>query len=203
MKAHYLIIGILLVFFTSGCIQPEANGSYGDSGITPTHAIGTITELPPDNAPSTRDTFFFRFSSVDNPANYTSFCPPSYIPAGYSPYGLYINTVWNETEPDEHRTTVCEILRYGLNITPSTWWTWSSNITLLEVSWSEYGFNPYEKNAILDEEPEKVEVGKYEGLLYETEDFRLVTWTAGNATYWVYGSLDRNELLQVAASIVC
>jgi len=195
MKVHYLITGIFIVLLTAGCIQPGSHDSY--------EPADTITEFPPDNAPSRRDIFFYTFSRGDNPANYTSFCPPSYVPADYSPYDLNIYTVWNETEPGDHRTTVCERLRYVLNITLHA--SWTPDMTLLEVSWSEYGFDPYEneKNDILDEEPEKVDVGRYDGLLYGTEDPRLIVWTAGNATYRVYGSLDRGELLRVARSITC
>ena len=39
-------------------------------------------------------------------------------------------------------------------------------------------------------------------MIYETGSDRLIAWTAaGNATYHVRGSLDREELIRVARSI--
>ncbi|MFA5397122.1 MAG: hypothetical protein WC346_14025 [Methanogenium sp.] len=121
----------------------------------------------------------------DNPANYTSFCPPLYVPTDYSPYSLFIYTVWNETEPDDHRTTVCEILAYGLNITPHA--SWTPEMTFLEVSWSQYGYNPYEKNELLSLAPKPVNINDSTGWIYEIEPNRLIVWTAGDATYQIYG----------------
>lgn len=197
MKVYWLIIGLLLVIFTAGCVQPIDNFNNLTSN-TP-----LLTENPSDNVPSLRDTFFYFFSSEDNPADYTSFYPPSYIPPGYSPYDLNIYTVWNESEPDDHRTTICERLRYGLNITPHA--SWTPDMILLEISWTEYGFDPYEteKNEIINEEPKMVDIKGYNGQLYDNGKFRLLVWTAKNATYRIYGSLESEELLKVGHSIEC
>jgi len=110
-----------------------------------------------------------------------------------------IFTVWNETEPYDHRTTIGETVRYALNSTPYA--SWTPGMTFLEVSWSEHGYNPYEKSEIFGEDPTLVAINGCTGWTYETEQNRLIVWTAGNATYWVHGSLDREELLRVARSI--
>ncbi|MDD3406560.1 MAG: DUF4367 domain-containing protein [Methanomicrobium sp.] len=197
MKVFWLIAGVVLFLFVAGCVQPM------DDYNNPTLNTSSLTENPSGNVPSFRDTFFYFFSGEDNPADYTSFCPPSYIPPGYTPYDLNIYTVWNETEPNDHRTTVCERLRYGLNITPHA--SWTPDMTLLEISWSEYGFDPYEndRNEIIIEEPKIIAVGDYNGQLYDNGNFRLIVWIADNATYSVYGSLDSEDLLKVGSSIDC
>lgn len=76
-------------------------------------------------------------------------------------------------------------------------------MTLLDVTWSKYGYNPYAKDQIVNSEPKPVDINGYAGLIYETESDRLIAWTAGNATYQVRGSLDRDELIRVAQSIAC
>jgi len=76
-------------------------------------------------------------------------------------------------------------------------------MTLLEISWSNCGYNSYAKDQIVNTEPKSVDINGYAGLIYETESERLIAWTAGNATYQVWGSLDREELIRVARSIVC
>ena len=232
MKAHYIVTGFLfLAILTAGCIHgvtdshvpTEDRPPYAIATPTPTddekwmtitdafsEAISpypkdtptdTVIEspFPPDNAPDLRHTSCFRFDGWENPANYTRFCPPSYVPEGYTPYDLLIFGVWNETELNY--TVVCETLRYAFN---STSWC-NTDLTLFEVSWSGYGYNPYarKQNLILREEPKSVVINGYTGWIYELEPDRLITWTAGNTTYQVYGSLDREELLRVARSIVC
>lgn len=80
--------------------------------------------------------------------------------------------------------------------------TSTTDMTLLGISWSKYGYNPYVKDQIIHNEPEPVDINGYTGLIYETESDRLIAWTAAeNATYHVRGSLDREELIRVARSI--
>lgn len=193
MKPHYIIILLPFLLLTAGCIEPV---TIDPAEVTPS----PITELPPNNAPSLRDSFFFRFDGWEDPAEYTSFSPPSYIPKGYTLYDLQIFTVLNETEPHDHRTTIGETLRYARNDTMQNAST--TDMTLLEISWSRYGYNPYAKDRIVHSEPEPVNINGYTGLIYETESERLIAWTAAeNATYHVRGSLDREELIRVARSI--
>ncbi|WP_292366973.1 MULTISPECIES: DUF4367 domain-containing protein [unclassified Methanoculleus] len=175
----------------------RARGHRSRRGYAVTH-----NRTPPDNAPSLRDLFSFRFYyGWENPAEYTSFPPPSYTPEGYILYDLQITTVWNETEPHDRRTTIGETLRYARNDTMQNAST--TDMTLLDVTWSKYGYNPYAKDQIVNSEPKPVDINGYAGLIYETESDRLIAWTAGNATYQVRGSLDRDELIRVAQSIAC
>lgn len=195
MKIRNLAIGLFFVLLTAGCIEPVATDP---AEVT----SSPITELPPDNAPSLRDLFFFRFYyGWEDPAEYTSFPPPSYIPEGYILYDLQITTVWNETEPHDRRTTVGETLRYARNDTMQNAST--TDMTLLEITWSKYGYNPYAKDQIVNREPKPVDIRGYTGWIYETEEEYLIAWTAGDATYYVRGSLDRDELIRVARSIAC
>jgi hypothetical protein len=158
-----------------------------------------ITELPPDNAPSLRDSAFIRIEEWEDPAEYTGFPPPSYIPGEYTLYGLLIATVWNESYG--HYTTVGETLRYARNDTIQNA-SWTTDMTLLDVTWSKYGCNPHAKDQIVRNEPEAVDIRGYPGRIYKTESERLIAWTAAeNATYHVRGSLDREELIRVARSI--
>jgi len=194
VKPHYIIILLPFLLLTAGCTESVTTDL---AEVTPS----PITELPPDNAPSLRDLFFFRFYyGWEDPAEYTSFPPPSYIPEGYILYDLQITTVWNETEPHDRRTTIGETLRYARNDTMQNAST--TDMTLLGISWSKYGYNPYAKDRIIHNEPEPVDINGYTGLIYETESDRLIAWTAAeNATYHVRGSLDREELIRVARSI--
>jgi hypothetical protein len=202
MKAHYLIIVLLLVFLSAGCIHPGVNDSYVPTEVTPlSHPADTVTGRP-DNVRDLRHTSRFRFDGGENPANYTRFCPPSYVPEGYILYDLLLFGVLNETGPGHNYAVVGEKLRYALNSTREDA-SWTTDITFLEVSWSEHGYNPYEKNEILSEDPKSVDINGITGWIYEIEQTRLIVWTAGNATYQVYGSPDREESLRVARSIVC
>ncbi|GAB7016162.1 DUF4367 domain-containing protein [Methanogenium cariaci] len=201
MKAHYLITGLLLVLLSAGCIHPGVNDSYVPTEVTPLyHPTDTVTGHP-DNVRDLRHTSRFRFDGWENPANYTRFCPPSYVPEGYVLYDLLLFGVLNETAGLNY-TVVGEKLRYALNSTIDNA-SWTTDITFLEVSWSEHGSDPYEKDEILGEDPKPVDINGSTGWIYEIEQNRLIVWTAGNATYQVYGSLDREELLRVARSIVC
>jgi hypothetical protein len=60
-------------------------------------------------------------------------------------------------------------------------------MTFLEVSWSQYGYNPYEKNELLSLAPKPVNINDSTGWIYEIEPNRLIVWTAGDATYQIYG----------------
>lgn len=204
MEVYYLIPGLLLVILTAGCIHPALNDSYVPTEVTSLYPADTVTGDPenPDNVQDLRHTAFFRFDGWENPANYTTFCPPSYVPREYILFDLLVYSVLNETESNCNYTTVGETLRYALDSTRENA-SWTTDITFLEVSWSEYGYNPYEKNEILSEDPKPVDINGSTGWVYEIEQNRLIVWTAGNATYQVYGSLDREELLRVARSIVC
>jgi hypothetical protein len=185
-----VILSFLLL--TAGCIEPMTTDP---AEVTPS----PITELPPDNAPSLRDSAFIRIEAWEDPAEYTSFSPPSYIPKEYTLYGLLISTAWNESYG--HYTTIGETLRYARNDTMQNA-SWTTDMTLLGISWSKYGYNPYAKDRIIHNEPEPVDINGYTGLIYETESDRLIAWTAAeNATYHVRGSLDREELIRVARSI--
>lgn len=180
------------ILLTAGCTEPAATDP---AEVTPS----PITELPPDNAPSLRDSAFIRIEEWEDPAEYTSFSPPSYIPGEYTLYGLLIATVWNET--CGHYTTIGETLRYARNDTIQNA-SWTTDMTLLDVTWSKYGCNPHAKDQIVRNEPEAVDIRGYPGRIYKTESERLIAWTeAGNATYYVRGSLDREELIRVAQSI--
>jgi len=192
MKPHYIMVILSFLLLTAGCIEPMTTDP---AEVTPS----PITELPPDNAPSLRESFFFRFYyGWEDPAEYTSFPPPSYIPEGYILYDLQMAAVWNESYG--HYTTIGETLRYARNDTMQNAST--IDMTLLGISWSKYGYNPYAKDRIVHSEPEPVDINRYTGLIYETESDRLIAWTAaGNATYHVRGSLDREELIRVARSI--
>ncbi|WP_292521665.1 DUF4367 domain-containing protein [Methanoculleus sp.] len=122
------------------------------------------------------------------------------MPEGYTLYDLQIATVWNETYG--HYTTVGETLRYVRNDTIQNAST--TDMTLLGISWSKYGYNPHTRDQIVTREPKPVDIRGYPGRIYETESDRLIAWAvAGNATYYVRGSLDRDELIRVARSIVC
>lgn len=192
MNIRHIVIGLFLVLLTAGCIEPAATDP---AEVTPS----PITELPPDNAPSLRDSAFIRIEAWEDPAEYTSFSPPSYIPKEYTLYGLLISTAWNESYG--HYTTIGETLRYARNDTMQNA-SWTTDMTLLAISWSKYGYNPYAKDRIIHNEPEPVDINGYTGLIYETESDRLIAWTAAeNATYHVRGSLDREELIRVARSI--
>ena len=169
-------------------------------GLQPSPTIDATTELPPDNAPSLRDSAFIRIEEWEDPAEYTGFSPPSYIPGEYTLYGLLIATVWNETYG--RHTTSGESLWYAHDDTIQNA-SWTTDMTLLEISWSNCGYNSYAKDQIVNTEPKSVDINGYAGLIYETESERLIAWTAGNATYQVWGSLDREELIRVARSIVC
>ncbi|WP_214021210.1 DUF4367 domain-containing protein [Methanoculleus sp.] len=197
MKPHYIIILLPFLLLTAGCIEPVATDP---AGVTPSPAIDAITKLPPDNAPSLRDSAFIRIEEWEDPAEYTSFSPPSYIPEEYTLYGLLIATVWNETYG--HYTTSGETLWYARNDTMQSAST--TDMTLLEITWSRYGYSPYAKDQIVNRGPKPVDINGYGGRIYETEEERLIVWTATeNATYQVRGSLDRDELIRVARSIVC
>ncbi|MDN7013722.1 DUF4367 domain-containing protein [Methanoculleus sp. FWC-SCC3] len=194
MKPHHVMVILSFILLTAGCIEPVATDP---AGVTPT--MDAITELPPDNAPSLRDSAFIRIEEWEDPAEYTSFPPPSYIPKEYTLYGLLISTVWNETYG--HYTTIGETLRYARNDTIQNA-SWTTDMTLLDVTWSKYGYNIHAKDQIVHNEPEPVDINGYTGLIYETESERLIVWTAaGNATYHVRGSLDREELIRVTQSI--
>lgn len=192
MNIRHIAIGLFLVLLTAGCIEPAATDP---AEVTPS----PITELPPDNAPSLRESFFFRFYyGWEDPAEYTSFPPPSYIPEGYILYDLQMAAVWNESYG--HYMTIGETLRYARNDTMQNAST--TDMALLGISWSKYGYDPYAKDRIVHSEPESVDINGYTGLIYEIESDRLIAWTAaGNATYHVRGSLDREELIRVARSI--
>ncbi|MCK9277667.1 MAG: DUF4367 domain-containing protein [Methanoculleus sp.] len=166
-------------------------------GLQPSPTIDATTELPPDNAPSLRDSAFIRIEEWEDPAEYTSFSPPSYIPEECTLYGLLIATAWNETYG--HYTTISETLRYARNDTMQNAST--TDMTLLEISWSNCGHNPYAKDQIVNREPKPVDINGYPGRIYETEEERLIVWTAENAMYQVRGSLDRDELIRVVRSI--
>ncbi|HOD86315.1 MAG TPA: DUF4367 domain-containing protein [Methanoculleus sp.] len=192
MKPHYIMVILSFLLLTAGCIEPMTTDP---AEVTPS----PITELPPDNAPSLRDSAFIRIEAWEDPAEYTSFSPPSYIPKEYTLYGLLISTAWNESYG--HYTTIGETLRYARNDTMQNA-SWTTDMTLLAISWSKYGYNPYAKDRIIHNEPEPVDINGYTGLIYETESDRLIAWTAAeNATYHVRGSLDREELIRVARSI--
>ncbi|MCT8337703.1 DUF4367 domain-containing protein [Methanoculleus sp. Afa-1] len=192
MKPHYIMVILSFILLTAGCTEPAATDP---AEVTPS----PITELPPDNAPSLRDSAFIRIEEWEDPAEYTSFSPPSYIPGEYTLYGLLIATVWNET--CGHYTTIGETLRYARNDTIQNA-SWTTDMTLLDVTWSKYGCNPHAKDQIVRNEPEAVDIRGYPGRIYKTESERLIAWTAaGNATYYVRGSLDREELIRVAQSI--
>jgi len=194
VKPHHVMVILSFILLTAGCIEPVATDP---AGVTPT--MDAITELPPDNAPSLRDSAFIRIEEWEDPAEYTSFPPPSYIPKEYTLYGLLISTVWNETYG--HYTTIGETLRYARNDTIQNA-SWTTDMTLLDVTWSKYGYNIHAKDQIVHNEPEPVDINGYTGLIYETESERLIVWTAaGNATYHVRGSLDREELIRVTQSI--
>ncbi|BBL68260.1 hypothetical protein MchiMG62_14410 [Methanoculleus chikugoensis] len=194
MKPHYTMVIFFFILLTAGCIEPVTTDP---AEVTPS----PITELPPDNAPSLRDSAFIRIEEWEEPAEYTSFSPPSYIPGEYTLYGLLIATAWNESYG--HYTTVGETLRYARNDTMQNA-SWTTDMTLLEISWSNYGYDPYAKDPIVNREPKPVDIREYMGRIYETEEEHLIVWTAaGNATYQVRGSLDRDELLRVARSIAC
>ena len=198
MKIRNIAIGLFFILLTAGCIEPVATDP---AGVTPSPTMDATTELPPDNAPSLRDSAFIRIEEWEDPAEYTGFPPPSYIPGEYTLYGLLIATVWNET--CSHYTTVGETLRYARNDTMQNA-SWTTDMTLLEITWSRYGYNPCAIDQIVDREPKPVDIRGYTGRIYETEEERLIAWTAaGNATYYVRGSLDRNELIRVARSIAC
>ncbi|MGE4374325.1 MAG: DUF4367 domain-containing protein [Methanoculleus sp.] len=192
MKPHYIMVILSFLLLTAGCIEPMTTDP---AEVTPS----PITELPPDNAPSLRDSAFIRIEAWEDPGEYTSFSPPSYIPKEYTLYGLLISTAWNESYG--HYTTIGETLRYARNDTMQNA-SWTTDMTLLDVTWSKYGYNPYAKDRIIHNEPEPVDINGYTGLIYETESDRLIVWTAAeNATYHVRGSLDREELIRVARSI--
>jgi hypothetical protein len=196
VKPHYIIILLPFLLLTAGCIEPVATDT---AGVTPPPAIDATTELSPDNAPSLRDSAFIRIEEWEDPAEYTSFSPPSYIPEEYTHYGLLIATVWNETYG--HYTTSGETLWYAHDDTIQNA-SWTSDMTLLEITWSNCGYNPYAKDQIVNKEPESVDINGYAGRIYETESDRLIAWTAAdNATYRVRGSLERDELVRVARSI--
>ena len=194
MKPHYIMVILPFILLTAGCIETAATDP---AGVTPS----PITELPPDNAPSLRDSAFIRIEEWEDPAEYPGFSPPPCIPGEYTLYGLLIATVWNET--CGHYTTVGETLRYARNDTIQNA-SWTTDMTLLEITWSRYGYNPHATDQIINREPKPVDIRGYAGRIYETEEERLIVWTAaGNATYYVRGSLDRDELIRVARSIAC
>ncbi|WP_048184152.1 DUF4367 domain-containing protein [Methanoculleus sediminis] len=197
MKPHYIMVILLFILLTAGCIEPVATDP---AGVTPSPTMDATTELSPDNAPSLRDSAFIRIEEWEDPTEYTGFSPPSYIPGEYTLYGLLIATVWNKTYG--HYTTSGETLWYARNDTMQNA-SWTTDMTLLEITWSNYGYNPYATDQIVNREPKPVDIRGYPGRIYETESERLIAWTAGNATYQVRGSLDRDELIRVAQSIAC